>query len=583
MKKMLSILLCVLLIGALALFASAEDSSVVLTPSATTLYRGDTFTIVATLNNSEEIALGTVVLSYDESVFELTGGTCHVSGANPAQVVVAQKVGTFFLNTATVVSGDIFTFNFTVKDDAALGTYTVTPTAAIGTTEGKTIASTGATVTVTEHRYGDWEKLDDSQHQRTCSECGDVEKAAHEWDEGSVIQPVTCEGAGETSYTCTVCGATKTETVNALGHKDGRVVETDRVEADCENPGSYVAVIYCANCEQELRTENRTIEALGHAYDHDCDTTCNNCGLERTTTHSFAEVLTAYADGHGHACTVCGYCEDKEDHVPGDAATETTDQTCTVCGYVLQEALGHTHTYEKTYTYNTQKHWKVCTGCGTKKSSEYHSYDHGCDPDCNVCGYVRETEHNYSNRLSSSAEGHWYACTFCGDVLEMYPHNPGAEATDTTDQICMDCGFIIVPAGNHTHNPTGDWLSDMESHWYNCACGEELNRETHVWDDGTADENAGLITYRCTVCGYPKVVELPPNTNPTNPNASDDPYDTTPSTQPQNGGQSGSDDQNSDGFPWRIFAIVVTILLIGFVGFVLIGILLSKRQKGKYI
>ncbi len=59
-----------------------------------------------------------------------------------------------------------------------------------------------------------------------CSECGEelsrtkvtVEATGHTWDDGIVTTEATCTENGVMTYTCTVCGETKTEDINATGH-----------------------------------------------------------------------------------------------------------------------------------------------------------------------------------------------------------------------------------------------------------------------------------------------------------------------------------------------------------------------------
>ena len=68
-----------------------------------------------------------------------------------------------------------------------------------------------------EHTFGDWEKVDDDYHSRSC-ECGYFEKAEHSWNEGVVTTEPTCTERGVKTYTCGDCGATKTEIVGANGH-----------------------------------------------------------------------------------------------------------------------------------------------------------------------------------------------------------------------------------------------------------------------------------------------------------------------------------------------------------------------------
>ncbi len=61
------------------------------------------------------------------------------------------------------------------------------------------------------HVYGDWYKLNDTQHQRMC-ECGEAITMDHAWNV-MVVTPATHTTAGEMLYTCTVCNATRIETI----------------------------------------------------------------------------------------------------------------------------------------------------------------------------------------------------------------------------------------------------------------------------------------------------------------------------------------------------------------------------------
>ena len=59
----------------------------------------------------------------------------------------------------------------------------------------------------------------------------------HKWDEGVVTKEATCTEAGEKTYTCTVCNETKTEKIEATGHKYSTEWTIDK-EATCTEPGS---------------------------------------------------------------------------------------------------------------------------------------------------------------------------------------------------------------------------------------------------------------------------------------------------------------------------------------------------------
>ena len=85
-----------------------------------------------------------------------------------------------------------------------------------------------ATCTVCGAEYGDalghdfttsWTH-DDNEHWKQCSRCDEKDDVSpHTWDSGTVTTAPTCTKAGERTYTCTECGATKTEPIDATGHR----------------------------------------------------------------------------------------------------------------------------------------------------------------------------------------------------------------------------------------------------------------------------------------------------------------------------------------------------------------------------
>ena len=99
------------------------------------------------------------------------------------------------------------------------------------------------TVAAIGHSYGAWEKLDDPQHQRVCAnDTTHVEKENHTWDEGEITTPASCTEDGVKTFTCTVCNATKTETVAAIGHSYGAWEKLDDTQHQrvCANDPSHI-------------------------------------------------------------------------------------------------------------------------------------------------------------------------------------------------------------------------------------------------------------------------------------------------------------------------------------------------------
>ena len=84
-----------------------------------------------------------------------------------------------------------------------------------------------ATCTVCGAEYGDalghdfttsWTH-DDNEHWKQCSRCDEKDDVSpHTWDSGTITIAPTCTKAGERTYTCTECGATKIEPIPATGH-----------------------------------------------------------------------------------------------------------------------------------------------------------------------------------------------------------------------------------------------------------------------------------------------------------------------------------------------------------------------------
>lgn len=60
---------------------------------------------------------------------------------------------------------------------------------------------------------------DDNMHWKQCSRCDAKDDVSpHTWDSGTITTAPTCTKAGEETYSCTKCGATKIEPIPATGH-----------------------------------------------------------------------------------------------------------------------------------------------------------------------------------------------------------------------------------------------------------------------------------------------------------------------------------------------------------------------------
>ena len=403
-------------------------------------------------------------------------------------------------------------------------TDTVLATCTQGGSTQKT-CSCGATETTTTpalgHSWGGWTNGGDS-HSHACTVCGISESAGHSWGEAQTITAATCTATGTRTYTCS-CGATKSETIPMTDHAYGAWTVADAthsrscacgktesashswqesavVAATCLKEGSVAYT--CSTCGA---TKTEPLPKLTtHTYDHVCDPDCNICGAVRDASHKPNVLWSKNASGHWHPCSACGEKLDLGNHYPGPAATEEKAQICLTCGYTLTAKKGHVHQYETQWTSDETGHWNACSGCEDQKNFEFHNYDDGCDSDCNICGYLTPTAHDYSGDWFCDETGHWDICTICQELSAPEPHVPGPDATETDAQVCLTCNFELAPVlepTEHIHTAEGTWLTDAESHWKNCACGEETEKQPHIWDAGEEQEDTTIL-YTCEDCGF---------------------------------------------------------------------------------
>lgn len=353
----------------------------------------------------------------------------------------------------------------------------------------------------TSHQYGNWINVDSGTHKHVCATCGKEDTGNHIWNDRKVTLEATCTKTGTMTYTC-ACGASKTE----------------------------------------------TLEKTAHAYDNVCDPDCNVCGEIRQTEHKPGKTWSRDASGHWHICSACKDKVDVGKHFPGPAATEDKDQICLTCGYLLTAKKGHIHKYQTTFTSDENGHWYACEGCADQKDLTEHTYDDPCDPDCNVCGYKRDSAHYYGDSLQFDETSHWGICTLCGEVGSRDAHIPDGEATEDKPQTCVVCGMEMAPALEHVHEAQ-DWVKDELTHRKVCDCGEILEEGEHTWGEGTQNPDT-TVTYTCTQCGAEKTEGQPRA-------------------------------ERAFQFPWVPVVVILSLLCVAAAAVILIR-LLMKKPSGRF-
>ena len=516
MRKSIVTIISLLLIVSLAVCVSAASIDTTLSADKTTVNRGDSIVITVSVAELASCKSGSLQIYYNENIFSCSGNEWLMSGLT---MNTPEVPAVFAFSSAKTVSGDIYRFNLKVSENAAFGKYTVDVSLTLKDASGNPYTSL-QTVTidvVCKHNYSE-----------------------------EITTPPTCTTGGIKTYTCTVsgCGHTKTEDLKALDHSyDSGSITT---EPTCTETGVKTYKCTRSGC---THSTTESVKALDHSYDSGSITT------EPTCTEAGVKTYRCTRSGCGHTTTESVKALDHS----YDSGKVTTQPTCTAAG-------------ERTYS---------CTrsGCSSTKTESVkalgHSYDHDCDPDCNTCGETRnDLYHEYSTTWKFSEQGHWHACIRCDDSLEMELHVPGPEATETTDQICTICGYVIEKAKEHTHIATGDWLSDDSGHWHLCGCGETMDQEPHVWNQGVKNEDKSVVVYTCTDCGYSREEQIQPDTQPT---GGVDP--TQPPTEPKDPG----DDDQPDGMLWLLIVLcIIGAGLLGAIIYVVIGIVVSKKQSGRF-
>lgn len=127
-----------------------------------------------------------------------------------------------------------------------------------------------------DHTYTDWTNENETHHKKECA-CGDIQREDHQWNDGEIITEASHLTVGEKRYTCSGCGATKTEEIAKL---------TEHTYQNWENHDAVQHKIKCA-CgdtryadhvwEDAIITVQPTYEAVGQkTY------TCRDCDATKT-------------------------------------------------------------------------------------------------------------------------------------------------------------------------------------------------------------------------------------------------------------------------------------------------------------
>ena len=413
-----------------------------------------------------------------------------------------------------------------------------------GTVEKVVTAAEDETLKAIGHAYPDtWTPVAGTEtHARVCAnDTSHVETVACVWDEGEETVAPTESTKGEMTYTCTVCGNTKTEEIPIL---TAEIVSQETIAPTCDEQG-YTLITYSDGSTRKVDF----VDALGHdfggAYTHidgsyppahsqacqrkDCDEVeITECELE----------TNGVLDGNSYyfACTKCG--EWNENVILTDKEVYASGEDIIVTIHPLFAAtmsstdwIGLYHEGETpSNTGVTSIRWDYASTFKNGKSiftTGWHDRPTE-DPDnilkageyvlflCRNDGYeiaARTTITVVTEEDPSKTVLVPPTCTEDGTMT--YYNTDGS-----VSRVVTAAEDVSLKAHGHTY---GTWTYDgieKQTHSHVCvctacveACGY-VETESCQWDEGVvtkepSETEEGVKTYTCTVCGGTRDEVLP--------------------------------------------------------------------------
>ena len=453
-----------------------------------------------------------------------------------------------------------------------------------------------------DHAWSKWGKVDDVYHRHTCTVagCGAEEKSKHT----DADRNLTCDDCGYSwgSDSPTIRSLTFNIDIPVIGQKpdytkfDGKSYYSDGVSANRKNGVEWFDVtankrFVPGGVNQEFQEGHvykvtihfRSKEGYEFIEEEAMIGTINGreAVVEYVTDGNFAGIsYTFEALKHQHTmtrvdkvsptCTKAGkqtyyHCSSCNKYFEDAAGTK---QITNLSSWGNVAALGHV---ESDLRSNSTHHFKVCTRCYQEIAGSKAEHSGGTatcveKAKCSTCGtsYGNYADHNMATDVWGyiDTKGHAHLCLIegCYYLGEILSHRSSGPATETEDEICLDCGYVIAKAQKHVHKALSGYQFDDDSHWQVCGCGEILNKQDHM--DANEDE-------KCDICnGKTNSENTEPGTTPGTDNPGTD-----------NLGQPGDNDENGKDLTWLWILLAVVVVAGG--GFAIYWFMFKKKENDK--
>ena len=222
-KKLLGFIICVLISLLMSTSIFALDNFLISLGNSESL-AGETVVVPITMVDAPDFFVATIEIEYDENLMTLLSvqDTGLVNGSEHSDKYASPYTLTWVNNGEVVNNGVVaeltFRLSAAVKEDLHIK---------INIPRDGVIDSTGTILTPQlnngiiyiaenhEHNYGKWTDYNSVKHMREC-DCGESEYQRHSWDDGEVTKEPTVDSSGITTYTCSICSATKAEAIPPL-------------------------------------------------------------------------------------------------------------------------------------------------------------------------------------------------------------------------------------------------------------------------------------------------------------------------------------------------------------------------------
>ena len=353
----------------------------------------------------------------------------------------------------------------------------------------------------------------------------------------------TCTEDGNTAYwTCSACEKwfsdengeheiTNKDSVvtKATGHQYQELADEKYLKsaATCTSPAVYYKS--CSVCGATSTETFEYGEKAAHSYvqQHDAEQHWDECSV------CHARVNEAAHSGGTATCTakaVCSVCHAEYGELAAHNYQETVDEqylksaatctspaiyykSCSVCHAMSEETFTSGTTIDHSYEikHDAEKHWEECSVCHTKINEAVHSGGTAtciAKAVCSVCrteyGALADHYTVHHGRIeptcTTTGSIEYWQCSVCGKKF-----SDAACTTEVTD----------VTLDKLPHSAGTAWEKDTTYHWHLCVnCESEvMDKAAHTYGDWVViteatETETGLRKRTCSVCGYEQTEEI---------------------------------------------------------------------------